>query len=141
MPDLRFDKLYGFSEDEILDLKDYLSDNSFLIWEIAREVTEKHKKVQAMKRKVYIVAKIFDKQGCIAYCCKNLSEANYVTNTLNCLVHEGVQIVVLDDPDIYSEYAPYKYIDDLLTFINRVAKLNDKSVNTTPSLPHLTAFN
>ena len=39
-----------------------------------------------MKRKVYIVAKIFDKQGCIAYCCKNLSEANYVPNTLNCLV-------------------------------------------------------
>lgn len=43
LPALRFDKLYGFSEDEIFDLKDYLRDNSFLIWEIAREETEKHK--------------------------------------------------------------------------------------------------
>lgn len=44
LPALRFDKLYGFSEDEIFDLKDYLKDNSFLIWEIAREKTEKHKR-------------------------------------------------------------------------------------------------
>lgn len=77
-----------------------------------------------MRRKVFIIAKIFNQQGCLAYCCKNLMEANYVPNALDCIIHDNVQIVVLDDPDIYSEYAPYEYIDDLLIFINRVAELN-----------------
>ena len=44
LPDLVFNKIYGFSEDEIFDLKDYLRDNSFLIWEIARENQSKLKK-------------------------------------------------------------------------------------------------
>ena len=124
LPALRFDKLYGFSENEIFDLKEYLRDNSFLIWEIAREETEKNKEMQKIERKVIIVAKIFNQQSCLAYCCKNLTEANYVPNTLECIRHKGVQIVVLDDPAIYSEYAPYNYIEDLLDFINKVAKLN-----------------
>ena len=39
-----------------------------------------------------------------------------------------------------QEYAPYEYIEDLLTFINKASKLNDKSTNTTPSLSKMTAF-
>jgi len=35
-----------------------------------------------------------------------------------------VQIVILDDPDIYSEYAPYEYVDDMKEFIDRVNILN-----------------
>ena len=38
---------------------------------------------------------------------------------------EGVQIVVLDSPDIYPEYAPYEYIEDMKEYIDRVSKLND----------------
>ena len=53
-----------------------------------------------------------------------IMEANYIPNALECVIHNDVQIVVLDGPDIYSEYAPYEYIDDLLIFINRVAELN-----------------
>ena len=38
LPNNMFHKSYGFSEDELLELEQYLKDNAFLIWEIAREV-------------------------------------------------------------------------------------------------------
>ena len=37
---------------------------------------------------------------------------------------DGVQIVILDEPEIYSEYAPYTYIDDMKEFIDKVSQLN-----------------
>ena len=37
---------------------------------------------------------------------------------------DGVQIVVLDSPDIYAEYAPYQYVDDMKTFIDMVCDMN-----------------
>ena len=33
---------YGFSEDEILELKEYARDNEPLVWELAREGGEVH---------------------------------------------------------------------------------------------------
>ena len=66
-------------------------------------------------RKIYIIAKVFDRQGCIAYRCKT---------TLGALRADGVQIVILDDPDIYSEYAPYRYVEDMKEFIDQVSALN-----------------
>ena len=33
-------------------------------------------------------------------------------------------IVILDSPEIYSEYAPYTYIEDMKEFIDKVAQLN-----------------
>ena len=39
----------------------------------------------------------------------------------------GVQLVILDSPEIYSEYAPYTYIEDLKEFIDRVTLLNRAS--------------
>ena len=71
-----------------------------------------------------IVAKKFDSIGCIAYRCKNMNEARSVPNTLEAIRAEGVQIVILDDPEIYSEYAPYEYIDDLREFMNKAGNLN-----------------
>ena len=35
-----------------------------------------------------------------------------------------MQIVILDSPEIYSEYAPYTYIEDMKEFIDKVAQLN-----------------
>lgn len=35
-----------------------------------------------------------------------------------------MQIVILDDPDIYSEYDPYEYVEDMKEFIDRVNILN-----------------
>ena len=61
-------------------------------------------------RKIYIVAKIFDQRGYIAYLCKTLNEARWLPGTLEALRTEGVQIVILDSPEIYSEYAPYTFI-------------------------------
>ncbi len=75
-------------------------------------------------KKIYIIAKIFDKQGCIAYQCKTVNEARCLPGTLEALRADGVQIVILDNPDIYSEYAPYEYIEGIKEFIEMVGKLN-----------------
>jgi len=37
LPNNMFYKSYGFSEDELMELENYLGRNSFLIWEIAKE--------------------------------------------------------------------------------------------------------
>ena len=75
-------------------------------------------------KKIYIVAKIFDQQGCIAYRCKTLNEARCVPGTLEALRADGVQIVILDSPEIYSEYAPYTYIELLLKNANFRSSIN-----------------
>ena len=75
-------------------------------------------------RKIYILAKIFDQQGCIAYLCKTLNETRCLPGTLEASRVEGVQIVILDSPEIYSEYAQYTCIDDLKEFIDKVSQLN-----------------
>ena len=38
LPNNMFYKSYGFSEDELLELEQYMKNNAFLIWELAREV-------------------------------------------------------------------------------------------------------
>mgnify|MGYP006928424464 CR=1 FL=1 len=73
---------------------------------------------------IFVVAKIFNQQGCIAYRCKSAREARCLPGTLESLRAEGVQIVILDSPEIYSEYAPYRYIDDMKEFIDKVYRLN-----------------
>lgn len=75
-------------------------------------------------KNIYVVAKIFYKQGCIAYRCKTVNEARCLPGTLESLRADGVQIVILDDPDIYSEYAPYVYIENMKEFIDKVSSLN-----------------
>ena len=75
-------------------------------------------------KKIFVVAKIFDKQGCIAYSCKTPNEARCLPGTLEAIRADGVQIVVLDSPDMYPEYAPYEYVEDMKEYIDRVVKLN-----------------
>lgn len=75
-------------------------------------------------KKIYIVAKVFDKQGCLAYQCKSVNEARCLPGTLEALRAEGVQIVILDSPEIYSEYAPYSYVEDMKKFIDMVNQMN-----------------
>lgn len=50
-------------------------------------------------RKIYIVAKVFDQQGCIAYLCKTPNEVRCLPGTLEALRADGVQIVILDSRD------------------------------------------
>lgn len=75
-------------------------------------------------RKIYIVAKIFDRPGSLEYLCKTPNEARCLPGTLEALRADGVQIVILDSPEIYSEYAPYSYIDDMKAFIDKVSQMN-----------------
>ena len=77
-----------------------------------------------MDKAIYVIAKIFDQQGCIAYRCKTINEARCLPGTLQALCEEGVQIVILDEPEIYSEHAPYQYIANMKEFIDRVYMLN-----------------
>lgn len=73
---------------------------------------------------IYVIAKVFDKQGCIAYKCTTVNEARCLPGTLEAIREAGVQIVILNDPEIYAEYAPYEYIIDMGEFIDRVKRLN-----------------
>lgn len=41
---------------------------------------------------IYVVAKVFDRQGCLAYRCKTAREARCLPGTLESLRAEGVQI-------------------------------------------------
>lgn len=77
-----------------------------------------------MNRNAYIVAKVFDKPGSYAYICKSVNEARCLPGVLESIRQEGVQIVILGDPEIYSEYAPYQYVDDMKQFIDIVSELN-----------------
>ena len=76
------------------------------------------------EKKIYIVAKVFDKPGSLAYLCKTPNEARCLPGTLEALRADGVQIVILDSPEIYSEYAPYSYIENMKTFIDQVSQMN-----------------
>ena len=75
-------------------------------------------------KKIYIVAKVFDKPGSLAYLCKTPNEARCLPGTLEALRADGVQIVILDSPEIYAEYAPYSYIENMKTFIDQVSQMN-----------------
>ena len=70
------------------------------------------------------MAKSFDKLGCLAYLCKTSNEAWYLSGILEVLQAVGVQIVILDDPEIYSEYAPYAYVEDMENIIDRGGQLD-----------------
>lgn len=47
----------------------------------------------------------------------------YIPGALGLLRLQGIQIVILNDPEMYSEYAPYTYIDGLRDFVEKVMKL------------------
>lgn len=75
-------------------------------------------------KKIYVIAKIFNKKGSIAYSCKTPNEARCLPGTLEAIRNDGVQIVVLDSPETYPEYAPYQYVDDMRGFISQVEALS-----------------
>ena len=75
-------------------------------------------------KKIYIVAKVFDRPSCLAYLCTTPNEVRCLPGTLEALRADGVQIVILDSPEIYSEYAPYSYIENMKTFIDKVSQMN-----------------
>lgn len=71
----------------------------------------------------YIVVKDFNKVGCIAFgtniATRFLSLSEYIED----LCGDKLQVVVLNNPEVYGEYKPYKFIEDELSFIQEVFKL------------------
>lgn len=74
-----------------------------------------------MAQEWFIVAKMFDQRGCLCYQCKTDKEMLSLPDYLELIRKKGMQIVLLNNPDIYSEYAPYTYVEDLNTFIASIA--------------------
>lgn len=46
----------------------------------------------------------------------------------------GVGIIILDSPDVYAEYAPYRYIDDMRRFICLVYELNRDAIGASEQI-------
>ncbi|KGM94798.1 hypothetical protein Z968_10880 [Clostridium novyi A str. 4552] len=72
----------------------------------------------------YLVAKKFDKKGSLVLEAEQgqrlASLSKYLTLTT---LERGVQIVTLNNLDIYREYAPYIVINDEVEFISKVIKM------------------
>ena len=77
-----------------------------------------------LKSDIFVIAKVFHERGCIAYRCRTAEEARCLPGTLESLRAQNVQIVILTDTEIYAEYAPYRFIDDMKEFIDLVFQLN-----------------
>ncbi len=69
---------------------------------------------------LYVVAKDFNEKGSVYYRLKNRIEVRSVPDILELLRSESMQIVLLDNKEIYGEYAPYREIKGLREFINIV---------------------
>ena len=74
-------------------------------------------------KEIYVVVKNFNNHGSIAYKCKSINEARCLPGTLEAIRPENIQVVILDNPEIYSEYAPYRFISNLTDFIKEVGSL------------------
>lgn len=73
---------------------------------------------------MYIVVKDFNKQGCI---CHLLDDDNVKVSLPDMLESvldiDRLQVVCLGNPNMYGEYAPYRFIDDLGDFIKEALSM------------------
>ena len=59
----------------------------------------------------YLIAKEFDKQGCIAVKTRHGKELSNMVNELNRAVSgKGIQLVTISRPSAYGEYEPYETV-------------------------------
>ena len=73
---------------------------------------------------IYIAAKALGKSGSIAYHCKDEREARCLFGVLACVCAVSAEIVLLDSPDLFAEYAPREQIDDMKRFFYRIYDMN-----------------
>lgn len=73
---------------------------------------------------MYIVVKDCNKQGCICFKCPNKDLWVSLPRMLEDAVDVyRIEIIGLSDPNIYGEYAPYRFIDDLGDFIKEALSM------------------
>ena len=89
---------------------------------------------------LYVVAKVFGAQGCLAYPCKDAREARCLPGVLDSIRAKGVEIIILDSPDLYAEYAPYRYIEDMKRFICMVYELNRDTIGSAEQIVRANAL-
>ena len=72
----------------------------------------------------YLIAKEFDRQGCIAVKTRHGKELSNMVDELNKEVSDkGVQLVTISRPSAYGEYELYEIFDNVEDFKDRVKKL------------------
>ena len=74
----------------------------------------------------YLIAKEFDKQGCIAVKTRHGKELSNMVNELNRAVSgKGIQLVTISRQSAYGEYEQYEMLDDNEDFKDRVMNLRN----------------
>lgn len=72
----------------------------------------------------YLIAKKFDQLGCLAVKMNPGKElAELVSEMGRKYLDKGIQILTLSNPDIYGEYKPYRFVETLDEFIEKVDNL------------------
>lgn len=72
----------------------------------------------------YLIAKEFDKQGCIAVKTRHGKTLSNIVEELNEKVSDkGVQLVTISRPSAYGEYEPYEMMETMDDFTERVLEL------------------
>ncbi|MGL4451782.1 MAG: DUF6718 family protein [Sarcina sp.] len=86
--------------------------------------SKKIKSVKEYSGMVYLIAKKFNESGSIALKTqigdRMASLSKYLTIAT---LEKDIQIVTLNDPTAYNEYAPYEFVDSELEFITKVLKI------------------
>lgn len=72
----------------------------------------------------YIIAKDFNKRGCIATKVENgPALASLVIYLSQKTIDKGIQILTLNDMDMFGEYKPYHEVSSEAKFIQKVLKM------------------
>ena len=72
----------------------------------------------------YLIAKRFDKPGCIALRTESGKElAELVADLGKKMLDSGVQIFTLSNPEMFGEYKPYTFVSSKEEFISRVFEM------------------
>lgn len=76
----------------------------------------------------YIVVKDFNSQGCICFSSDNVKVMKHTLGLLNSVLDiNKFQVILLNDPNSYGEYAPYNIINDLNKFISKALSMDIQS--------------
>ena len=72
----------------------------------------------------YLVAKRYNKRGCIAIKIDPSRElAQMVTDLGRKYLEKDIEIFIVSDPVVYGEYGPYHYFTDMDKFLKEIEKL------------------